>query len=55
MLDAERSYQRARLGFVRAEAQRYLDTVQLFLALGGTAPPNPGTGTGTAAGAGTGT
>jgi NodT family efflux transporter outer membrane factor (OMF) lipoprotein len=38
VLDAERSYQRARLGYVRAEAQRYLDTVQLFLALGGTSP-----------------
>jgi NodT family efflux transporter outer membrane factor (OMF) lipoprotein len=38
VLDAERSYQHARLGFVRAVAQRYLDTVQLFLALGGTSP-----------------
>ena len=38
VLDAERSYQRARLGYVRAVAQRYLDTVQLFLALGGTSP-----------------
>jgi NodT family efflux transporter outer membrane factor (OMF) lipoprotein len=38
VLDAERSYQRARLGYVRAVAQRYLDTVQLFLALGGTTP-----------------
>jgi NodT family efflux transporter outer membrane factor (OMF) lipoprotein len=38
VLDAERSYQRARLGYVRADAQRYLDTVQLFLALGGTSP-----------------
>jgi outer membrane protein TolC len=37
-LDAERSYQQARLGYVRAVAQRYLDTVQLFLALGGTSP-----------------
>jgi NodT family efflux transporter outer membrane factor (OMF) lipoprotein len=36
VLDAERSYQQARLGYVRAVAQRYLDTVQLFLALGGT-------------------
>jgi outer membrane protein TolC len=39
ILDAERLYQQARLGYVRATAQRYLDTVQLFLALGGTAPP----------------
>jgi outer membrane protein TolC len=38
VLDAERSYQQARLGYVRAEVQRYLDTVQLFLALGGTSP-----------------
>jgi NodT family efflux transporter outer membrane factor (OMF) lipoprotein len=34
VLDAERLYQNARLGFVRAQAQRYMDTVQLFLALG---------------------
>jgi NodT family efflux transporter outer membrane factor (OMF) lipoprotein len=40
VLDAERSYQRARLGYVRAQAQRYVDTVQLFLALGGS-PPAP--------------
>ncbi|HEX3837677.1 MAG TPA: efflux transporter outer membrane subunit [Steroidobacteraceae bacterium] len=38
VLDAERSYQQARLGYVRAVAQRYLDTVQLFLALGGGSP-----------------
>jgi NodT family efflux transporter outer membrane factor (OMF) lipoprotein len=38
VLDAERSYQHARLGYVRAVAQRYLDTVQLFLALGGASP-----------------
>ncbi|MGH8137459.1 MAG: efflux transporter outer membrane subunit [Steroidobacteraceae bacterium] len=38
VLDAERLYQNARLGAVRAEAQRYLDTVQLFLALGGSGP-----------------
>jgi NodT family efflux transporter outer membrane factor (OMF) lipoprotein len=41
VLDSERSYQQARLGYVRAEAQRYLDTVQLFLALGGTSPLAP--------------
>jgi NodT family efflux transporter outer membrane factor (OMF) lipoprotein len=41
VLDAERSYQQARLGYVRAMAQRYLDTVQLFLALGGTSPSAP--------------
>lgn len=38
VLDAERLYQNARLGYVRAQAQRYMDTVQLFLALGGTGP-----------------
>ena len=41
VLDAQRSYQQARLGFVQTMAQRYLDTVQLFLALGGT-PPRAG-------------
>jgi NodT family efflux transporter outer membrane factor (OMF) lipoprotein len=40
VLDAQRSYQQARLGYVKAVAQRYLDTVQLFLALGGTPPRN---------------
>jgi NodT family efflux transporter outer membrane factor (OMF) lipoprotein len=38
VLDAERVYQRARLGLERARAQRYLDTAQLFLALGGSGP-----------------
>jgi NodT family efflux transporter outer membrane factor (OMF) lipoprotein len=38
VLDAERQYQQAQLGFVRVQAQRHLDTVQLFLALGGNAP-----------------
>ena len=41
VLDAERSYQQARLGYVRAMAQRYIDTVQLFLALGGRSPGAP--------------
>lgn len=35
LIDAERTYQQARLGYVRAQAQRYLDTAQLFVALGG--------------------
>lgn len=35
VLDAERLAQQARLGYVRAQAQRYQDTAQLFLALGG--------------------
>lgn len=38
VLDAERLYQQARLGVVRAQAQRYSDTAQLFLALGGSGP-----------------
>jgi NodT family efflux transporter outer membrane factor (OMF) lipoprotein len=38
VLDAERLYQNARLGYVRAQAQRYMDTVQLFMALGGAGP-----------------
>lgn len=41
VLDAERSYQQARLGYVKAVAQRCIDTVQLFLALGGTSPGAP--------------
>lgn len=35
VLDAERQYQQARLGYVRAQAQRFQDTVQLFVAMGG--------------------
>ncbi len=35
VLDAQRLAEQARLGYVRAEAQRYLDTAQLFLAMGG--------------------
>ncbi len=38
VLDAERAYSRARLEYVRVQAQRYMDTAQLYLALGGTAP-----------------
>jgi len=38
VLDAERAYSRARLDDVRVQAERYADTAQLFLALGGTAP-----------------
>ncbi|HEV8334692.1 MAG TPA: efflux transporter outer membrane subunit [Steroidobacteraceae bacterium] len=43
VLDAERRYQQARLGYVRAQAQRYVDTAQLMLALGGAGPTAPGT------------
>ncbi len=35
VLDAQRRYEQARLGYVRAVQQRYLDTVQLFAAMGG--------------------
>jgi NodT family efflux transporter outer membrane factor (OMF) lipoprotein len=38
VLDAQRAYQQARLGVVKAIAQRYMDTVRLFVALGGTVP-----------------
>jgi outer membrane protein TolC len=38
VLDAQRQLQQAQLGFVRAHAQQYLDTTQLFLALGGSSP-----------------
>ncbi|WP_213775303.1 efflux transporter outer membrane subunit [Bradyrhizobium sp. dw_78] len=35
LLDAQRQYQQAQLGYIRAEAQRYQDTVQLMVAMGG--------------------
>ncbi len=35
LLDAERSYQHARLGFAAARAQRYIDSARLLVALGG--------------------
>lgn len=35
VLDAQRQVQQARLGLARAQAQRYLDSAQLFVALGG--------------------
>ena len=35
LLDAQRQFQQAQLGYVRAEAQRYQDTVQLLVAMGG--------------------
>ena len=38
ILDAQRALQRAQLGYLRAEAQQYLDTTQLFLATGGALP-----------------
>jgi len=37
VLLAQRLFQEARLGYVRARAQRYLDTAQLYVALGGAA------------------
>jgi len=38
VLDAERLYQQAKLGDVRARAQQYIDVAQLILALGGIKP-----------------
>lgn len=38
VLDAQRQNQEARLGLVRVQGQRYQDTVQLLLALGGALP-----------------
>lgn len=35
VLDAERQYAQARLGYTRAKAQRFTDTAQLFNAMGG--------------------
>ena len=35
LLDAERAYQQARLGYTRAQAQRYQDSAQLLVAMGG--------------------
>jgi outer membrane protein TolC len=35
LLNAERQYQQARMGFVQAQAARYADTAALFQALGG--------------------
>ncbi|WP_080962507.1 efflux transporter outer membrane subunit [Chromobacterium subtsugae] len=35
LLDAQRSYQQARIGLIQAQAARYSDTAALFLALGG--------------------
>jgi outer membrane protein TolC len=35
LLDAQRQYQQALQGEIRAEAQRYLDTTQLLVAMGG--------------------
>jgi NodT family efflux transporter outer membrane factor (OMF) lipoprotein len=35
VLDSQRLYQRARLGYIRAAAQRHVDTAQLILAMGG--------------------
>ena len=48
VVDAGRRYSQASLAYVRARAQRYLDTAQLFLALGGSGPEvdsHPGLGT----------
>jgi outer membrane protein TolC len=44
IIEAQRLYQQARLGYMRAQAQRYLDTLQLFVALGGAQPNAPAPG-----------
>jgi NodT family efflux transporter outer membrane factor (OMF) lipoprotein len=38
MLESQRLYQQARLGLARARGQRYTDTAQLFIAMGGAQP-----------------
>lgn len=38
VIEAQRLFQQARLGYVRANAQRYTDTLQLLVALGGAEP-----------------
>jgi NodT family efflux transporter outer membrane factor (OMF) lipoprotein len=43
VIEAQRLYQQARLGYVKAQTQRYLDTLQLFTVLGG-AEPDAGRG-----------
>jgi NodT family efflux transporter outer membrane factor (OMF) lipoprotein len=35
LLDAQRQHQQAQIGYVRAQAQRYQDTIQLLVAMGG--------------------
>ena len=35
IIEAQRLFQQARLGHVRAKSQRYIDTLQLFIAIGG--------------------
>jgi NodT family efflux transporter outer membrane factor (OMF) lipoprotein len=35
LLDAQRQYQQAQLNYIRAKAQRYQDTIQLLVAMGG--------------------
>lgn len=42
LLDAQRSFQQARLGYARASAQRYVDSAQLLVALGGGWWQDPG-------------
>ena len=44
IIEAQRLYQQARLGQVRAKAQRYVDTLQLFVVLGGSPPDGSAAG-----------
>jgi NodT family efflux transporter outer membrane factor (OMF) lipoprotein len=41
IIEAQRLYQRARLGYVLANSQRYIDSVQLIVAMGGAAADTP--------------
>jgi NodT family efflux transporter outer membrane factor (OMF) lipoprotein len=41
IIEVQRLYQQARLGYVRAKAQRYADSLQLFVAMGGAMPVAP--------------
>ena len=42
LLDAERGYEQARLGYARSSSQRYLDSAELLVALGGGWWQSPG-------------
>ena len=39
LLESQRQYQQARLGHARAQGQRYADTAQWFIAMGGAPTP----------------
>ena len=41
IIEVQRLYQQARLGYVRAQAQRYADSAQLYIAIGAAQPSEP--------------